>query len=144
MRRFLLLGALLTCIATPVQAGHGTIRETDTQIFVEYYGDAAEFDSHPAETGAPAEQPSPAVPRPSAAAVQPAIVQPAAAQAGEQTDEAATPPRPATPRQQTYEPKAIPVPQSTQRELALELRRLQRAERSARQQQRQSGIVNND
>jgi hypothetical protein len=39
MVRILYLTVSLCLFASPVLAGHGTIRETDTEIIIEYYGD---------------------------------------------------------------------------------------------------------
>jgi hypothetical protein len=39
MNRILCLTALVVTMAFPVYAGHGTIKETDTAIIVEYSGD---------------------------------------------------------------------------------------------------------
>ncbi len=39
MIRILCLAALFVTMAFPVYAGHGTIKETDTEIIVEYSGD---------------------------------------------------------------------------------------------------------
>ena len=56
MKRAIFLCLLVSGFALPAHAGHGSIRETETQIFVEYYGDA----SDKAEKAAPA---APAQPR---------------------------------------------------------------------------------
>lgn len=40
MTRKLLFALLLTYTSSPAFAGHGTIKETDTEIIVEYSGDA--------------------------------------------------------------------------------------------------------
>ncbi|HEY3307003.1 MAG TPA: hypothetical protein VGJ93_00980 [Desulfuromonadaceae bacterium] len=40
MKKIILLGMLMAGYAAPALAGHGTIRETETQIFVEYSDDA--------------------------------------------------------------------------------------------------------
>lgn len=39
MIRRICLAALIAVLPHPVHAGHGTIRETDTQIIIEYTGD---------------------------------------------------------------------------------------------------------
>ncbi len=42
MKRAIFLCLLVTAFALPAHAGHGTLRETETQIFVEYYGDTSD------------------------------------------------------------------------------------------------------
>lgn len=39
MVRNICLAVLFVIVALPAHAGHGTIRETDEEIFIEYYGD---------------------------------------------------------------------------------------------------------
>jgi hypothetical protein len=39
MVRYICLAVLIVIVALPAYAGHGTIRETDEEIFIEYYGD---------------------------------------------------------------------------------------------------------
>ncbi|BCS53262.1 hypothetical protein [Geobacter sp. SVR] len=120
MRGFVLWGTLLTCGAAPAYAGHGTIRETETQIIVEYYGDASDkYDAQPASSpDQPAQSPvqPPAVPLQTVAVAQPPA----------QTDAERAVARP-----QQAEP-AQPSQRAIQREQALELRRKQQAERMAR------------
>ncbi|QEM66781.1 hypothetical protein FO488_00470 [Geobacter sp. FeAm09] len=48
-RELALAGLMMVLYALPVQAGHGTIRETDTEIVIEYSGDSQD---KPAETKA--------------------------------------------------------------------------------------------
>ncbi len=55
MKRAIFLCLLVIAFALPAHAGHGTLRETETQIFVEYYGDANDKQAEKTATAASAQ-----------------------------------------------------------------------------------------